>query len=58
MDDYHFHPIEPRDLRAYFTWKFWRAADVSVYTNCVAPSKPWAAKRLRARTIIVPAPLA
>ena len=22
MDDYHFHPIEPRDLRAYFTWKF------------------------------------
>jgi hypothetical protein len=22
VDDYHFHPIEPRDLRAYFTWKF------------------------------------
>jgi hypothetical protein len=20
--DYHFHPIEPRDMRAYFTWKF------------------------------------
>jgi len=22
IDDYHFHPIEPRDMRAYFTWKF------------------------------------
>jgi hypothetical protein len=22
VDDYHFHPIEPRDMRAYFTWKF------------------------------------
>jgi hypothetical protein len=22
VDDYHFHPIEPRDVRAYFTWKF------------------------------------
>ena len=22
VDDYHFHPIEPRDIRAYFTWKF------------------------------------
>ena len=22
IDDYHFHPIEPRDVRAYFTWKF------------------------------------
>jgi hypothetical protein len=22
VDDYHFHPIEPRNLRAYVTWKF------------------------------------
>jgi hypothetical protein len=22
VEDYHFHPIEPRNLRAYVTWKF------------------------------------